>query len=126
MGTLFDHRFGELAETACHSHDVAFLSNPTVAECSFCGSESPSAYWQGAGVTVSCCRDCAVHVLPRLAADALTGEHGDMPYMPGQLRRQLTEITAEFWLGATLAISRCAQARSLQERMAKPRKVGAA
>src|SRR5437660_260200 len=67
---------------------TAEVMGPGIEQCSLCGSKLASAYWMGL-VQLSVCKDCAVHDLPKLVADALVGERRDVPgTLPG-LHRDL-------------------------------------
>lgn len=98
-----DCRGENRATTACVLGD-------DVGRCSFCGERHATAFWQD-WRTVSCCRRCAVEVLPKLMADAVVGEHGSQPGMVGTVRRYLDLATATFWQAAATAIHRTGRNR---------------
>lgn len=52
------------------THKTPFYSNHRPM-CSFCGEEPATATWRGAGSEIHTCRQCAVEMLPALAADAI-------------------------------------------------------
>jgi hypothetical protein len=71
------------------------------ARCFECG-KLPDAYWVNQNGDIYVCEGCAIHVLPRLIADAVAGQ--SKQYLScGRLSHRLRDITLAYWMGAANA-----------------------
>jgi hypothetical protein len=89
---------------------------PGLDRCSFCGGNA-SGYWRG-HTDVSCCRECAVRILPQLCADALVGESGDHEKAIHHVLHYLDVMKAAFWRAMTSAVRRAAQVAAREQQAA--------
>lgn len=82
----------------------AELEGDDVEKCSFCGNDAV-AFWSG-NKMVSTCRNCAIRILPRLIADAVTAAHS-----PGRRSAETCwkDVTSQFYKSATFAHERYAK-----------------
>lgn len=86
-------------------------------KCDLCGEPASNAYWEGSGITLEVCEGCAVNILPRIIADAVTltgaGDHNRSKVVLMQVERQ-------FWRALAFRQMREAEIR----RQARARPVG--
>jgi hypothetical protein len=106
MGTIFrSSRGASYGMGEGRISDVEIFGE-SILKCSFCGKPNATASWQGTLVNVSCCRECAVDVLPRLMADAFVGEHGHRSNMISTVMLLLDKALVAFWRAVSGAIHR--------------------
>ena len=126
MGTIWVNRPGERVPHGTLDGDTMTTTTTAdclgadIRQCFACDRPNASAYWRGDWLIVSICRECAVNVLPRLLADAITGEGGDLPDVVGTLRRAWQDAERAFWQAATVAVSRGAAVARRERQRREP------
>ena len=98
-----------------------FFGTDDVLKCSFCG-EYATGYWQGVEARVSCCRQCAMNVLPALMADTICGESG---CMHTEAVAALKAVESRFWRGMACATDAVRRRRRIPPTRPETRKPNA-